>query len=446
MNNSVFMKKIKSFYFIGIGGVNMSAVALFLFNKGYKVAGSDLSNNENVKNLKQNGIKVNNTHYKNNIDGYNAVVYTSAIKPDCPELLEAKKRNIPVLKRSQLLSIIISEFNKSIAVSGTHGKTTTTALLTEIFSLYYGVTAFIGGKSVNFSNFYYSGNDVCITEACEYEKNFLDLNSTDKIILNVDRDHVDTYSSLSEEKTTFSQFAESGYSIVNGDDINCNDIKADCTFGLKKKNTYYAKNIRDGKRGLSFTIYSKNKRIFRAKVLLHGKENVYNCLSVVAVCLKYNIPIKIIKKGLKNFNGVSRRNEYLGQVSHIRYYADYAHHPTEIDFYLKNFFRFNRGKTLIVFQPHTYSRTRGLIDEFVKIFAKYNDVAIFKTYPARELYDKKGSAYFLYSKLQSAYPEKSLMYLENLSCFDEIIYYYKNVIILGAGDLYDCVKKHYFEK
>ncbi len=446
MNKSSFMKKIKSFYFIGIGGVNMSALAIYLYNNGYKVAGSDLSNNNYVKKLKKTGITVFNNHYKDNVDGFNAIVYTSAIKDDCPELIEARKRKLPVFKRSQLLSLILSNFNKSIAVSGTHGKTTTTALLTEIFSLHFGVTAFIGGESANFSNLLNLGNDICITEACEYEKNLLDLLTTDKIILNIDRDHVDSYSSLDELTHTFNKFAKNSYSIINGDDNNCKNIKANCTFGLNENNTYFAKKIRDTKKGLSFNVYTANKKIFRAHVKLHGIENVYNCLSVIAVCIKYDIPLKKIKIGLKNFNGVSRRNEYLGQFSHIRYYADYAHHPTEIDCYLKNFFRFNKSNTLIVFQPHTYSRTRELIDDFTKVFAKYDNVAIYKTYPAREPYDKNGSAYFLYNKLQTLYPEKSLMYLENLSCFDELIYYYKKVIILGAGDLYDKVKTKYCTK
>ena len=446
MNKSTFLKNLKSFYFIGIGGVNMSALALYLHDNGYKVGGSDLSNNEYVKTLKKAGITVNNNHYKNNIDGYNTIVYTSAIKENCPELIEANKRKLPTFKRSQLLSFIIANFDKSIAVSGTHGKTTTTALLTEIFSLKFGTTAFIGGESKNFSNIYSSGNDVCITEACEYEKNFLDLFTTDKIILNVDRDHVDSYSDIDEQINTFNQFANGSYSIVNGDNINCKKITASCTFGLNNTNNIYAKNIKDKKNGLSFNVYTKHTKILKAKVKLHGVENVYNCLSVIAVCLKYKIDVKTIKKGLKNFNGVTRRNEYLGQFSRIRYYADYAHHPTEIDCYLKNFFKFNRGKTLIIFQPHTYSRTRELIDEFVKVLSKYDNVAIYKTYPAREEYDRAGSAYQLYNKLQNNSPEKTLMYLENLSCFSEIVFYYKNVIILGAGDLYDKIKKEYCKK
>ncbi len=434
------IKKVSTFYLIGIGGVSMSALALRLKEKGFLVAGTEVCKNTFTDKLEQHGIKINAKHNEKNIDGFDAVVYSSAIRSTCPELKEAKRKKLLILSRGELLAYLLSEFKTVIAVAGTHGKTTTTTMIAEIFSAYQPVTVFIGGDSVKFSNYTANGNDVAIVEACEYQRNFLHLHPTDTIILNIDKDHTDCYPTLLSAQTAYKQFSKNTYCIANGDDKNCKFLTTKIKFGKNPKNDFYANKIKVKKGKTTFDLYIKGKR--KTKIVLNalGEHNAINSLSAIVVALKYGIPLKTIKKSLKNYKGVSRRNEHLGQVSHTRYYADYCHHPQEISAFLKN--KQLAKKDLIVFQPHTYSRTKALFNDFILALNTKCDIAIFKTYPAREPFDKQGDGYTLFEELHKT--KNGVYYFDNINELLEKSKQYKSVYILGAGNLYDDVKRIVF--
>ena len=430
------IKKVNAFYIIGIGGVSMSAIALCLKERGFLVAGTDIEKNNYTVKLTKNGITVNTIHSEKNVIGFEAVVYSSAIKSSCPELQEAKRRKLLILSRGELLSYLLSEYKTVIAVAGTHGKTTTTAMIAEIFSAHKPITAFIGGDSVRFSNFVSAKTDTAIVEACEYQQNFLYLSPTDTIILNVDLDHTDCYPTILSAQIAYKKFSRNTYSFVNGDDKNCKGISSKIKFGKNLANDFYADKIKCSKDNTTFILYKDGKSLGKFTIGVQGEHNAINSLPAIAVALKYEIPLETIKQALANFKGVKRRNEYLGQVSHTRYYADYAHHPKEISTFLKN--KLLRKNSLIVFQPHTYSRTKALFNDFILALKLNCPVAIFKTYPARESFDEEGDGYLLYQKLKQT--NKNVYYFEDCKTLLDKCKHYKSIYVLGAGDLYDMIK------
>ncbi len=437
ITNYDVLNNCNSFYFIGIGGAGNSSLATYLKQTGYKVAGSDACYNLTCEKLANLGIKINHGHNFDTLKEYDVVVYSSAIKEDCPEIQLARSLNKTLFKRAELLGFILSRFDKIIAVSGSHGKTTTTALICEIFSHKFNVTAFIGGE-YELSQKKATACNIAVVEACEYDRNFLHLHPTDVLILNIDREHVDTYKTIDEQISAFSEFANGTFSIKNGDCKNSKSIKSSLTVGLDNSNDLTAKNIKV-KRKISATVTLFGTKLFKFKLNNNSVHFLTNSLFATAIALKYAIPIKNIKKSMLSFKGVKRRNEYLGQFSRYRCYADYAHHPREIDCFVDGFYKTLKGKTLVVFEPHTYSRTKDLIEDFVTSLSKIKDLVIYKTYPAREKYLREGSATFLYEKLANE-NVNNVYYADNLNCVFEYAKNYKNIVILGAGSLYDEIK------
>ncbi|MBO7187018.1 MAG: UDP-N-acetylmuramate--L-alanine ligase, partial [Clostridia bacterium] len=357
----------------------MSALAMHLKRQDFYVFGSDIAKNEFVFKLQQENIKIFDHHSPENVVGADVVVYNSAIPENSPELVEAKRRNLTIIKRSELLNEVLSNYKNVIAISGTHGKTTTTAMIAEIFLKTKPITAFVGGESYSFGNFNYATSDTAITEACEFEKNLLDIHPTVSVILNLDRDHLDTYQNKEEMVETFARFSNNSIKIVNKSDSACLPLKADITFGFDTKCNFYAKNIIETKYGISFSVFKNGKSLGKIKLKLNGKHNALNALSAIAVADLYDLPLKTVKSALKDFKGVKRRNEFIGQINKCDFYADYAHHPTEISVSLNALRKKLKGKTLIIFQPHTYSRTKFLLNEFVDSLNCGLDIAIYKT-------------------------------------------------------------------
>ncbi len=412
----------------------MSALAVYLKNKGNYVQGSDLSNCDMKQKLKKNGIPVFNGHNKKNIRDINVVVYNFAIRSNNEELVEAKKRKIKILSRAQLLSIIAKDFKYVISVAGSHGKTTTTAMLFSCLncakkepSLHIGAQL----KNQDFG-FVLQKYKYFITEACEYKDSFLQLKSNISIILNVEPEHLDYFKNYQNEVKSFNKFAQNSKKVIC---INNNLInKKNYTFG-DENSDIYAKNIKIINHRYHFDCFYKNNFFIHIELDAVGLYNVMNALSVIMTCIILNIPKKYIAMGLKNFIGVKRRFELLGNDKYFIVH-DYAHHPTEIK---KTIATFKENvidkKILVVFQPHTFTRTKNLYNDFLSCFNDCDKLILFKTYPAREKYDKNYSAYSLYKNIKNvdcSYCASFSVAIKNIEKFLQKKY---AVLILGAGDI-----------
>ncbi len=464
----------KSIHFIGIGGISQSALAEHYLRLGFKVSGSDRTDSDILKRLRGLGARIWIGHSAGKLAslGYRlgAVVYTSAVQESNVELQYAMDVGIAVLKRSQLLGMILSQYNTSICVSGSHGKTTATAMLAHIFSCArLHPTAFIGGEDAAYGNYFCDSSDVnlelgnrdfVIAEACEYKKNFLDLKPSVAVVLNIDDDHRDSYADMEDMTNSFYKFISGCIAVLNADDECAATLfnKATVTFGIKKAATYTAKNIECVNGRYSFSLYVHGRKRGKITLSVLGKHNVYNALAAIAVADLFNVRFDVIKKTLAGFKGVKRRGEFLGEYAGLRVYADYAHHPKEITATLAAF-KESGLNPVVVFQPHTYSRTQALLKDFVIVLSKQERVIIYKTYPARERYKKAGSAKTLYS-LTAAKSAGSVVYasdvlslLSQVNAFVGIGNNHPNylscekvdkpdgILILGAGDIYKKAKR-----
>lgn len=383
----------------------MSGLAKWCRLNGFIVSGSDKTPSFQTDALKSFGIKVFPSHSAKNISGAEAVVYTSAVAEDNEELVAAKKLGLPVIKRSELLGYALRKYPRSVAVAGSHGKTTVTAMLWEIFEAACEKPAvFLGGEYGARGNFTAGGKPLkyAIAEACEYKSNFLDIKPSVCVILNVDNDHLESFGGAEAEREAFKKFAANGVSVINADDEGAlyAASESSVTFGIKNSAVFTAKNLTAGKngKGYSFTAYEYGVRLGRITLKVGGRHNVYNALAAVAVARISGISFCTVKKALFAFSGVKRRNEELGTFLEKKVFADYAHHPTEIKAFLQAKREENK-RFAVVFQPHTYSRTRLLKSEFVSVLSAEPRIIIYKTYPARERYEKEGDAKTLYEEL-----------------------------------------------
>ena len=440
--------KNKKIHFIGVGGVSMSALAMYLKNKGFTVSGSDISIQDDTF-LSRLGIKVYRKHDKENIKNCDVVVYTSAISEDNEEYKKAKEIGLPLIKRSILLGRIISQYKNSIGVSGSHGKTTATAMISHVLTeARKNPTIFLGGKDKKFDNFIDGKSDFAVAEVCEYKKNLLDIPVKCALVLNIDNDHMDCYCDIKEMIETFRQFTKDSILVINADDENCQPLyhSSTLTFGINKKAHFMAKKIAYNGVGYSFTAYAYGKKLGRVNLKVMGKHNVYNALATIALTSIYNVEFYYQKKALENFSGVCRRCEFLGEVNDTEYYADYAHHPKEISATMTNF---DKDNCLTIFQPHTYSRTKLLMQEFLDCLMKIKNLIIVDTYSAREVFDEEGSAKTLYENLVGL-GKKDVDFVREYNNLKERLDFendkFDKVLFLGAGDIYDMARKYLQER
>jgi UDP-N-acetylmuramate--alanine ligase len=428
------VRKDNIYHFIGIGGVSMSALAMILKNNGKIVQGSDNAKSFYTNQLKGNGIKVFFGHRAENIENANIVVYTNAIKESNPELARAKELNLPIFSRAQILESITKEYDNVIAISGSHGKTTTTGMIAEIFhTAGFEPTIHIGGKSKKFqSNFVIGKNKFFITEACEYKNNFHFLKPSVGVILNLEKEHMDFFKTYENLHSSFATFAKNCENLVLFDKV---DIKHKNTLKFGESG-YSAKNIKQHRDGThSFVCYLNKKRLFKVRLNAIGRHNIYNALAAIAVSRFYLIPHKIIKQALKNFQGISRRFDIKKQKPLIIH--DYAHHPSEIRFSIASVRAFVKGKLIVMFQPHTYSRTKEFMQDFKAAFDLANQVCIIKTYSAREHYVKAASAKALFNCIKER--KQDVCYFSSFAQAEEFIKTKITpsdaVLILGAGNI-----------
>lgn len=438
MINSKLKLKV---YFIGVGGAGMSVLAKLLLNKNFDVYGSDINKSKTVEDLIEKGLIFYNTHSENNVLDKDVIVYSSAIKSTNVELIKAKELNKAVYSRAELLSVVINSYKKSVGVAGSHGKTTASCMIANVLK-YASVdfTGLLGGEDINFGNYVYNNrNGAMLTEICEFDKNISKLSPNLALVLNIDNDHLDSYGSLENLKNEFfSYLNRAKYKIVNLDDNRLMLYKAKnvITYGIKNTADYNAKNLvsNDGK--YSFDLFYKQKFIKTFTLGVYGRHNVYNALATISVCHAYfNLSFEKIYKGILSFKGVLRRFEEVKLLKNKTVILDYAHHPTEIEKAIETANEVFSGNYLLVFQPHTYSRTQLLFNDFIRVLSNKNAI-IYKEYPAREKYTPNGSAKRLSKYVKnSSYVFDFQTLLSMINNSNE-----KNVLVLGAGDLYDKIK------
>lgn len=373
----------------------MSGLAEILLQKGYKVSGSDMKASEITSKLQSMGADIYISHKAENVINSNLVVYTAAISQDNVELLNAKNLNIPLMSRAEFLGKIMKGHKYNVAVSGTHGKTTTTSMLSHI-AIHNDLdpTILVGGELdlIN-GNVRTGSSEYFITEACEYKKSFLKFFPYIGIILNIDADHLDFYKDLDEIEDAFYNFAKlipnDGYLIANNEDnrvksiltkVNCNKI----TFGFTSGDFTPANIVFDSTGNATFDVVFKGDVIGKAHLNVPGKHNVLNALASLSCAYVLNIPISLAIKGLETFGGTHRRFEIKGAKNGVTVIDDYAHHPTEIKATLSAALNFPHNKIFCVFQPHTYSRTFTLLNDFSKSFFNSDMLLLADIYAARE--------------------------------------------------------------
>lgn len=391
------LKKYKHIHLIGIGGISMSAIAETLLNWGFKVTGSDAFRSEITDKLSSHGIEVTIGHDLINPAKANLVVFSAAIQDSDPEMIIAKENNIKMLGRGEFVGWLTSLFKQSICVSGTHGKTTTTSMISVCFvEAEKDPTIQVGALLKNINGNYRVGNsEYFILESCEYKANFLKFVPNAEIILNIDNDHLDFYKTFDNIVKAFQEFASipdsNGVIITNADDENClklHDVAKGkfITYGIQNQQAdFVAKNITFNDNGFaSFEVYKNNHFFEKIDLSVAGNHNVLNALACIAICDYYNIDRKTISSALKKFTGAERRLEYKGSYNNISIFDDYGHHPTEIlatANALKNK-KFNQS--WVVFQPHTYSRTKTHLDSFAKVLENFDNIIVVDIYAARE--------------------------------------------------------------
>ncbi len=437
-------EKYNNIFFVGIGGISMSALAVFCKEKGANVCGSDSSCSEIVLGLKKRGIKVYPKHKGKNITGSNLVVFSGAISQNNPELVEAHLQNIPTMERSEFLGKICEGYENIIAVSGTHGKTTTTSMIAHIFMVAnLNPTVHLGGNQPQLGgNLHIGGDKYFITEACEFRDSFLQLKPTVSVITNIEFEHVDYFGSFARECQSFTNFGKATKKLC----IASASCKKNLLLEDKKvkfvgdKSGLNAQNItlcEDGK--YSFDLYCKKKYLCNFKLHIYGKYNIQNALLAIAVARQFGIDINIIQLAIKTYEPVHRRFEQLGFFASNIVVQDYAHHPTEISCSINTCKEVFGRKIVCVFQPHTYSRTKCLIDSFTKCFDGLDTLILLQTYPAREKYEYSGSAEYLKKKLEELHPSFAV---QGVFSFKQFISHIKSIqisnsviLFLGAGDI-----------
>lgn len=433
-------------FFIGIGGISMSALAQFCMCFGANISGSDIAINPETRKLASLGATIYHGHNEKNITkNIDIVVYSGAIHSDNPEYKMAQNLGLKMMERSEFLGVVMGLYDKSIVVTGTHGKTTTTALVGEIFIRNTdNPSIHLGGEAVSFGNAKIGNKKVFVSEGCEYRNSIQYLKPNIALITNIELDHTDFYENYEMVENAFLNFAEQVQDTVlifeNNDFAKKINAKNHViTVGFDGDYDIVGKNLRKNTDGTyTFDVFY-DTYIGRFKTNLYGLHNAKNALCAIAIGVVSDVPSSIIYTAVREFKGVKRRMECVGLIGGTKVICDYAHHPTEI----KNSIECvsSGGKrVLCVFQPHTFSRTIGLKIEFQKCFNGVAKLVLFKTYPAREKYIVGGSAKELFNSLKfrnKSYCDTILELADELKNAED----YDVVLVLGAGDIYEKTKK-----
>ena len=456
----ILLSQVKSnaVYLIGIGGIGMSGIAKILLQKGYQVSGSDLRENEHTYELKKKGARIYTNHNASNIQNQNidVVIVSSAILDTNEEYQWALAHNISIIKRADMVRQLMEEFSEKIAISGTHGKTTTTAMITTIFEgANKQPTYLVGANRLDSNdNANYRKSEVFISEADESDGSFLLLNPTTAIITNVEQDHMDFFKNKSNLIQHFFTFIEevihrSGTVVMNQDDDIIGSFMQELpednmmTYGITSDAMVRATDIINSQDGIRFTVWHNQQEIDSISLPIYGLHNVYNALASIATGILYNIPFEIIKQQLGLFTGTSRRFQKIIDTNDIKLFDDYAHHPTEIKMTLKSAKSIFDSPITCIFQPHRYSRTQNLLEEFSSAFHDADFVILTDIYAASEAQIEGVSATVLSQKIQQL-TQKSVTVIPKENLVDQMINTINpgNIIItMGAGDIGNIAKK-----
>lgn len=456
LGNIENLKQYKHIHLIGIGGISMSGIAEVLHNWGLMVTGSDCTKSKITDRLASHGIFISIGHNTNLVEKADFVIYSAAIKQDDPEMLCAKAHNIPLVERADFVGFLTRIYDNTIGISGTHGKTTTTSMIALCFleagldpSIQVGaILKDIGG------NYRVGNSDYFILEACEYVESFLKFSPQSAVVTNIDNDHLDYFKTFDNIKKAFAKYVallpKDGVLVTNADDPDCLDLRKHTiakviTFGLRNdRANFVGRNIVYDKNGYpKFDVYKNNSYFGEFKLLVPGLHNVYNALACIAMCSNYGISKQLIKTVLAKFGGANRRFEYVGTFDNMDIYDDYAHHPSEIAATAKAMKNKAYRQSWVIFQPHTYSRTKELLSDFAEALLDFDNIIITDIYAAREQNTYGISSKDLVHKIGEL--GKNALYI---SSFDDIADYIKGhacphdlIITMGAGTVYEVGKK-----
>ncbi len=435
-------------HLIGIGGVSMSAIAVTLHRWGYKITGSDANQSELTDKLVEAGISVTIGHDLTNSRKADLIIFSAAIKDSDPEMVLARQCNIPIVTRGEFVGYLTRRYRESICVSGTHGKTTTTSMIALCFlEAHLDPTIQVGAilKQIN-GNYTVGISDYFILEACEYMENFLRFSPKTEVILNIDNDHLDYFKTFDNVKKAFQKYAmlvpDNGLLVTNADDPSCLELQKYTrgnfvTYGIKNLSANYtAKNIKHNALGFSeFDVFYNSSFYMHVRLSVAGIHNVSNALACIAVAAYYGIAKSTIYSALLKFTGAHRRLEYVGSYNSFSVYDDYGHHPTEITATANAIKDKDCNESWVIFQPHTYSRTKNHLDEFAKALLAFDNIIVTDIYAAREQNTYNISSLDLANKINSY--GKEALYIKD---FNEIADYVKKharpndlVLTLGAG-------------
>ena len=447
-NIHLMLQNCKSIYFIGIGGINMSSLAHISRLRGYRVGGSDREKTTLTERLKAEGIEIYYGHNAENMESYDAVVYTVAISPDNPEYERAIEKGIPCISRADYLGYLMLGYENRIGVSGMHGKSTCTSMCATVFMEGGGDPTVLSGAELDAMGGAYriGHSENFIFEACEYMDSFLDFNPSTAIILNIELDHVDYFENIEQVCSSYSKFADitgkKGRVIANFDNEYVPDVLEDyegeiVSFGVVTKSAdYTAINIRYPGGCADFDVMYHGEYLAHVKLSVTGEHNVYNALATFAAAHLSGLEPEKIARGLAKFRGAKRRMEYKGKIGSALVYDDYGHHPTEVATTLDGVAKRDDIERLFcVFQPHTYTRTYTLMDDFAQSFDSVDQVYIADIYPARETDDLGISGKTLAIRIG----EKA----EYISGFENLASEIHSslmpgdvLVVMGAGDIY----------
>lgn len=449
MTNNNLLEGKKRLHFIGIGGSGMYPIVQILHAAGYEITGSDVNEGDIIEYERGMGIQVFIPHEARHVHGADLIVYSAAIMPGNPEMDEADRLGIPKVERSVMLGYVASLYQKAVGIAGTHGKTSTTAMTTQVLMMAgKDPAAVIGGKLPYINGYGKSGTgDSIVVESCEYHNTFLEILPYYAVLLNVDNDHLEFFGSMENLKAAFRKFcaAATGAVIYNGDDVNSREAlagldKPKITFGLSAGCDYRAVHIELEKPGFfQFDIETNEKPPVHIRLGVAGRHHIYNALACFAVCSLLGCTGEDIAKGIAAFSGAGRRFEVLGHVRGITVADDYAHHPTELEATLKAAKEMGFHEVWAVFQPFTYSRTKMLLDDFARVLSIADHVVMTEIMGSRETND----AYQIYTKDLAAKIPGSVWFCT----FEEVAGYtmahageHDLVITLGCGDIYKAAK------
>jgi len=445
--------KTEHIHFIGIGGIGMSGLATIMRNLKFKVSGSDIQRSEITRRLEKNGVKISYRHKKENILGADVMVYSTAINENNPEFIEARRLNIPLIHRGELLAEL-TRMKVSICISGTHGKTTTTSMVGEVLQKGgLSPTTVIGGIVKGKSQARLGQGEYLVCEVDESDKSFLKLFPSYVVITNIEAEHLDHYKDLDEIKESFIYFAMHtpfwGCILLGVDSMASLDIrdkipKRIIPYGFNELAILRGENIQHSNFGSSFDVRYQNKLVGNFKLNLPGKHNISNAIAAIGIGLELDITTSKIKKALEEFRGVRRRIENVGEVVGIKIFDDYGHHPTEIAVTLQTIREYFPNQRIIsVFQPHRYTRTYHLFNDFAIAFLRADIVVITEIYAAHELPIPGVDGESLAKRIG-----KEQEYVHFIPDFDSIMAFLKRIIqpndivvIQGAGNINQIAKR-----